>query len=54
MSNFLISVDRNPITGEYIASFFEGQNILLKASNYHDAVLEADMLEPHQYEVGYN
>ena len=37
-----------------MASFFEGQTIMLNSTNYHDAVLEADMLEPHEYEVGYN
>jgi hypothetical protein len=54
MGNFLISVDYDPVSGGYMASFFEGQTILLNATNYHDAVLEADMLEPHEYEVGYN
>lgn len=54
MSNFLISVDRDPVTGSYMASFFEGQTIVLSANNYHDAVLEADLIEPHEYEVGYN
>jgi hypothetical protein len=37
-----------------MACFFEGQNILLGATTYHDAVLEADLLEPENYEVGYN
>lgn len=54
MSNFLIGIDYDPVTGGYMASFFEGQTIMLSASNYHDAVLEADLIEPHEYEVGYN
>jgi len=54
MSNFLIGVERDPVSGLYMASFFEGQTIVLSATNYHDAVLEADMLEPEDYEVGYN
>jgi hypothetical protein len=54
MSNFLISVEHDPVSGQYMACFFDGQNILLGATNYHDAVLEADMLEPEDYEVGYN
>ncbi len=54
MSNFLISVDYDPLSGAYMACFFHGQNILLGATTYHDAVLEADMLEPEEYEVGYN
>jgi hypothetical protein len=54
MSNFLISVDYNPDSGAYMASFLDGQTILLNATDYHDAVLEADMLEPKNYELGYN
>lgn len=54
MSNFLISIDHDPVTGGYMASYFNGQTIMLSASNYQDAVLEADMLEPEDYEVGYN
>jgi hypothetical protein len=37
-----------------MANFYQGQCILLGATSYHDAVLEADMLEPEEYEVGYN
>jgi hypothetical protein len=54
MSNFLISIDYDPSTSGYMASFFEGQVIQLQANTYQDAVLEADMLEPEEYEVGYN
>jgi hypothetical protein len=54
MSNFLIGVEYDAVSGSYMACFFEGQNILLSANTYHDAVLEADMMEPEQYEVGYN
>ena len=54
MSNFLISVDYDPVSGGYTASFFHGQTIVLNATTYQDAVLEADMLEPENFEVGYN
>jgi hypothetical protein len=54
MSNFLVSVDHDPVTGGYMACFAEGQVILLNANTYHDAVLEAYMLEPEDYAVGYN
>ena len=54
MANFLIGVDYDPVSGGYMASFLDGQTILLNAADYHDAVLEADMLEPEDYEVGYN
>lgn len=54
MSNFLISIDLDPVSGGYMASYFDGQTIMLAASTYQDAVLEADMLEPADHEVGYN
>lgn len=54
MSNFLIGVEYDAVSGSYMACFFEGQNILLGATTYHDALLEADLLEPENYEVGYN
>ena len=54
MSNFLISVDYDPVSGGYMASYFDGQNIMLGATTYQDAVLEDDMLEPENYELGYN
>jgi len=54
MTNFLINVEQDSATGNYMACFAEGQVILLNATNYHDAVLEADMLEPEDHLVGYN
>jgi hypothetical protein len=54
MSNFLISIDYDPISGGYMASYFNGQTVMLGATTYQDAVLEADMLEPENFEVGYN
>ena len=54
MGNFLVSVEYDSVSGAYMACFLEGQNILLGATTYHDAVLEADMLEPEEYELGYN
>lgn len=54
MSNFLISVERDEVSGSYMACFLHGQTIVLSAATYQDAVLEADMLEPEDYEVGYN
>jgi len=54
MGNFLVSVEQDPASGGYMACFAEGQVIVLNATNYQDAVMEADMLEPETYEVGYN
>ena len=52
--NFLIDVEYSPASGGYMACFADGQNILLSANTYHDAVLEADMLDVNNYELGYN
>lgn len=54
MSNFLISVERDELSGAFVANFLHGQTVVLNATTYQDAVLEADMLEPVDYEVGYN
>lgn len=54
MSNFLISIDYDPVSGGYMASYLNGQTIMLGSTTYQDAVLEADMLEPENFEVGYN
>jgi hypothetical protein len=54
MGNFLISVDYDADNNAYMACFYHGQTIRLNATNYHDAVLEADMLQPENFEVGYN
>jgi len=53
MANFLISVERDESSGGYVACFLHGQTIVLNATNYQDAVLEADLLDP-DFEVGYN
>jgi hypothetical protein len=54
MSNFLIGVEYDSGSSAYRACFLDGQTIRLSAATYHDAVLEADMLEPEIHEVGYN
>jgi hypothetical protein len=50
MDNFLIDIEYDVVTGAYMACYANGQNILLGATNYHDAVLEADQLEVTEYE----
>jgi len=45
MDNFLIEIVYEPVYGSYMAYYSNGQNILLGASTYEDAVLETDMLE---------
>lgn len=50
MNNFLIGIEYDPLSEAYMACYADGQNILLGAATYHDAVLEADMIEPYEYE----
>lgn len=52
--NFLLNVEYSPVSGAYMACFADGQNILLSANTYTDAILEADMLDVNNYELGYN
>jgi hypothetical protein len=50
MDNFLVDIEYDVVTGAYMACFANGQNILLGATNYHDAVLEADQMDVAEYE----
>ena len=43
--NFLIGIEYNSFNGAYTACLADGQNILLDAVTYEDAVLEADMID---------
>ena len=54
MSNFLIDIAYDAVTNHYVACFADGTNVLLGANTYEDAVLEADMLDVNNYELGYN
>jgi hypothetical protein len=45
MENFLIGIEQNKTSGEFVACYAEGQDIALNADNYHDAVVEADLLD---------
>jgi len=49
MQNFLIEVAYDEVTGSYVACYTDGQNILLGANTYEDAVLETDMISPEEY-----
>lgn len=46
MKNFLLAMEHNKSSGDYIAIFFDGQRIPMNSNSYQDAVLEADTLEP--------
>ena len=54
MDNFLIAVEFDDSTGTYMARFADGQDIALCATDFYDAVLEADQLASCNYELGYN
>lgn len=54
MSNFLVNVEYDPGTDCYYAQFADGDTVNLNANTYHDAVLEADHINPANYELGYN
>jgi hypothetical protein len=49
MDNFLIDIVYIEMNGAYMACYADGQTVLLAASTYQDAVLEADMLSPSEY-----
>ena len=52
--NFLLGVEYDSFLECYVACYAEGEVIQLAANTYHDAVLEADMLDVENYERGYN
>jgi len=54
MGNFLVQVEYDPGTNNYYAQFADGDTVNLNATNYHDAVIEADQINPTNYELGYN
>jgi hypothetical protein len=54
MDNFMIGIEFDSGTGCYTACFADGQSVPLNATNYHDAILEADQLNMCNYELGYN
>ena len=49
VDNFLIDIEYHPVTGSFVAQYASGQNILLGANTYQDAVLEADLINPEEY-----
>ena len=49
MNNFLIEIVYEPIYNAYMACYSSGQNILLDATTYQDAVLEADLIDLEEY-----
>ena len=50
MDNFLVDIEYDSVYNNFMACYSNGIVIQLAASNYHDAVLEADSIEPYEYE----
>ncbi len=48
--NFLVDIEYDPVYNTYMACYSNGVVIQLGATTYHDAVLEADTIEPYEYE----
>lgn len=51
VDNFLVDIEYDPVYNSYLACYSNGVVIQLGASTYHDAVLEADSIEPYDYEA---
>lgn len=49
MNDFLVGIEYEPVYGSYMACYSSGQNIMLGATTYEDAVLEADMINLEEY-----
>lgn len=49
MNDFLIEIVYEPIYNAYMACYMSGKNIMLSATTYQDAVLEADMIDLGEY-----
>jgi len=50
VDNFLVDIEYDPVYNIYLACYSNGVVIQLGAATYHDAVLEADSIEPYEYE----
>jgi hypothetical protein len=50
VDNFLVDIRQDRQYNTYIACYSNGVEIELAATTYHDAVLEADSIEPYDYQ----
>lgn len=50
MKNFLINVEYDDAFHSWQACYADGLTIQLAADTFEDAVLEADMIEPYEYQ----
>lgn len=50
MDDFLVDIQYDAVSNCYVANYFSGKTIQLGATNYQDAVLEADLIDIGEYE----
>ena len=50
MENFIIDITFDELYNSYMAQFANGESVVLDATTYHDAVLEADMLDMVEFQ----
>jgi hypothetical protein len=50
MGNFFTGIEYDSLYNSYLACYADGTTIQLGAATYEDAVLEADLIDPYEYE----
>lgn len=50
MENFIVDISFDEDYNSYLAQFANGEVVVLDSQNYHDAVLEADMLDMAEFQ----
>lgn len=50
MSNFIIDIKFDETYNSYVVDMADGQVVVLDATNYQDACLEADMLDMMEFQ----
>jgi hypothetical protein len=50
MENFIIDIKFDEEYNSYITYFANGESVVLDATNYQDAVMEADMLDMVEFQ----
>jgi hypothetical protein len=50
MENFIIDIKFDELYNAYVAEFADGEVVVLDATNYQDAVMEADMIDLMEFQ----
>jgi hypothetical protein len=48
--DFFIGIEYDAVSNCYTACYSSGKTVQLSAANYHDAVLESDLIDINDYE----